>query len=126
MLKINEGLFHRYFDIPDIWVIFIGEDKFNFIGEINKIVLDFFDMFIHELFIVAFDIEPNLVSLLQFEFFQEFQLFFDVSLEIKLRFWLSGFWLMITMFFVFVMMFVMLSVVMLMMVMMTLMLFTFV
>lgn len=126
MLKINEGLFHGYFDIPDIWIIFIGEDKFYFIREINKIVLDFFDMFIHELFIFALDIEPNLVSLLQFEFLQEFQLFFDVSFEIKLRFWLSGFWLMIIMFFVFVMMFVMLSVVMVMMVMMTLMLFTFV
>lgn len=126
MLKINEGLFHGYFNIPDIGIIFVGEDKFDFIREINKIMLDFFYMFIHELFIVAFDIEPNLVSFLQFEFLQKFQLFFDVSLEIKLRFWLSGFWLMIIMFFVFVMMFVMLSVVMVMMVMMTLMLFTFV
>jgi len=77
VLKINEGLFHRYFDIPNIGVIFIGEDKFYFIREINKIVLDFFDMFIHELFIVAFDIEPNLVSFLQFEFLQKFQLFLD-------------------------------------------------
>lgn len=68
MLKTNEGLFHGYFDIPDSWVKFIGEDKFNFIWEINKIVFDFFDMFIHELFIVAFDIEPNFGSLLQFEF----------------------------------------------------------
>lgn len=77
MLKTNEGLFHGYFDIPDTWVKFIGEDKFNFIREINKIVFDFFDMFIHELLIVAFDIEPNFASLLQFEFLQEFKLFLD-------------------------------------------------
>lgn len=77
MLKINEGLFHGYFNIPDIGIIFVGEDKFDFIREINKIMLNFFDMFIHELFIFVFDIEPNLVSLLQFEFLQEFKLFFD-------------------------------------------------
>lgn len=77
MLKINVGLLHGYFDIPNIWVIFVGEDKFNFIGKINKIMLDFFDMLIHKLFIVAFDIEPNLVSFLQFELLQEFQLFLD-------------------------------------------------
>lgn len=68
MLEKNEGLFCWYFNIPNIGVSFVQEDKFNSFWEVDEIMFDFFYMFFHKLFIIAFDVEPDFFSILFLEF----------------------------------------------------------
>lgn len=65
MFEVNKGLFHGYFDIPNVGVISVKEQVFDFIWEVDQIMLDSLDMLVKDLFIARLEVEPDLLFFLE-------------------------------------------------------------